>query len=99
MAYRTRNGRRVKLPRSATNGYQYLVALDGTRATFECQAGYRMTIDYGKGPVSRRVSAEWLRRMRFYWGMRREDGTRTGHVNGWCQRCANIADGAVKEKR
>lgn len=92
MAYKTRAGRRIRIPGAATNGIQYLVKLEGTRATFECKAGgHRSTIDYSKGPVSRRMSAQALARFVKYWSKP------TGHLYGWCQRCQNIADG-VEDK-
>lgn len=88
MAYKTTNGRRVKLPRGATNGVQYLVKLEGTKATFECKAaGHRSTIDYSKGPASRRIGASALARFQKYWSKG------TGHVYGFCQRCQNKRDG------
>lgn len=53
MAYRTRNGRRVQLPRASTNGIQYLIKIDGTKAIFECKEDkHRFTVDYLKGPKS-----------------------------------------------
>lgn len=94
MAYVTRNGRRISRPtRTATNGIQYLVKLEGTTATFECKRGqHQQSHDYSKGPISQRVPAEFLRRMAPYWGLGlRSNGTR-GHVYGWCQRCQNEAD-------
>lgn len=96
MAYVTRHGRRVKRPGGATNGRQRLVALDGTRATFECTAGHRMVHDYGKGPVSKRVPTAALQKMAAYWGLGLQSNGVKGHVSGWCQRCQNIADGVTK---
>lgn len=92
MPYKTRGGRRIKLTLKATNGIQYLVALDGTKATFECKAGHRMAHDYGKGRVSQRVPAEFLKKMAPFWGLGLQSNGTRGHVYGWCQRCQNIAD-------
>jgi len=87
MPYKTRNGRRVKLPRSATNGIQYLIKLDGTKATFECKEGHHIsTTDFGKGPVSRRIPASSLAMLSKYWWKG------TGHCYGWCQVCQNAWD-------
>ena len=94
MPYVTRNGRRLVMPSAATNGRQYLVALEGTVATFECKAGHRMRHDYSKGPVSKRVQAAFLKKMAAYWGLGLQSNGTRGHVVGWCQRCQNIADGA-----
>lgn len=96
LPYRTRNGRRTRLAKGATNGIQHLIALEGTKATFECKAGHRMTHDYGKGPVSQRVPEAFLRRMAPYWGLGLQSNGTRGHVYGWCQRCQNISDGVVK---
>lgn len=100
MPYVTRRGQRRKRPAGATNGIQYLVALDGTKATFECKEhGHRMTHDYGKGPVSKRVPAAFLAKMAPYWGLGlARNGTR-GHVYGWCQKCQNIFDGVEDGKK
>lgn len=92
MPYKTRHGRRVKLPRGATNGVQHLVALDGTKATFECRNGHKQTHDYGKGPVSQRVPEAFLRKMAPYWGLGKQSNGTRGHVYGWCQACQNEAD-------
>jgi hypothetical protein len=87
-------GRRFYLAASAINGRQYLVALDGTRATFECKAaGHRMTHDYGKGPIPKRVPAQALQKMAAYWGLGLQQNGVRGHVNGWCQKCQDLADG------
>jgi hypothetical protein len=97
MPYRTRQGRRIILPAGATNGVQYLEKLEGTKATFICKAaGHRMTKDYGKGPISKRVPASWLQQRARYWGMPDATGKRVGHVYGWCQQCQNAWD---KESR
>lgn len=96
MPYRTRNGQRIKLVPSATNGIQHLVALEGTRATFECKAGHRITHDYSKGPVSKRVPEAFLRKMAPYWGLGLQSNGVRGHVYGWCQQCQDIADGVRK---
>lgn len=94
MAYVTRHGRRVRRPASATNGIQYLVHLDGTVVTFECKArGHRMTHDYSKGPVSRRIGAQALERFAQYWSK-----AKGGHLHGWCQQCQNIEDGVANEE-
>lgn len=92
MPYRTRNGRRIQLHRGAVNGHQHLVALVGTKATFECKAGHRMTHDYGKGPVSRRIPEATLKKFAAYWGLGLQSNGVRGHVNGWCQKCQNEAD-------
>lgn len=93
MAYKTRYGQRIKMPRSSTNGVQYLEKIDGTKATFICrEGGHRTTIDYSKGPISRRMSAAALKRFSTYWGMKQPDGTRRGHAYGWCQKCQNEWD-------
>jgi hypothetical protein len=94
MPYRTRHGRRIQLARAATNGLQHLVQLDGTVATFECQAGHRMTHDYGKGPRPRRIPAEALKMMARYWGLGLQANGTRGHCVGWCQRCQNERDKA-----
>ena len=91
MPYRTKNGRRIKLPRGVTNGTQYLVKIEGTKATFECKAGgHRITQDFSKGPRGRTMSAAALKMFEKYWAKG------TGHCYGWCQKCANIADGVAK---
>lgn len=93
MPYVTRNGRRRARPAGATNGVQYFVALDGTRATFECKVGgHRMSHDYGKGPVSKRISEVFLRKMAAYWGLGLQSNGTRGHIYGWCQKCQNAAD-------
>lgn len=93
MAYRTRGGRRFPVPPGAANGRQRLVALDGTRAVFECRNGHRMTHDYGKGPIPKRLSVVALRKFAPYWGLGLQSNGTRGHCAGWCQRCQNIADG------
>lgn len=100
MAYRTRHGRRVILGRNASNGIQYLVKLEGTRATFECKrAGHRMVRDYGKGPRHRQVSADNLARMAAYWGLGLQSNGTRGHCYGWCQQCQNATDKASGDLR
>lgn len=94
MAYVTRHGRRLRRPAGATNGVQYLVALDGTVATFECSRGHRMTHDYSKGPVRTRVPEAFLKKMAPYWGLGLQGNGTRGHVYGWCQTCQNDADRA-----
>lgn len=80
-------------PRRATNGIQYLVALDGTKATFECkEGGHRQTHDYGAGAKPTRISEEFLRKMAAYWGLGFQANGVRGHVYGWCQKCQNAAD-------
>lgn len=37
-----------------------LIGVSGTVAVFQCPAGHRITHDYGRGPVSRRIPAESL---------------------------------------
>lgn len=87
--YKTRDGRRRYLTNAATNIRQKLVALDGTKATFECLSGHKVTHDYGKGPVPRRIPASSLQRMAAYWGL---GGDGRGFVYGWCQKCQNLID-------
>ena len=88
MAYRTINGRRQQLPRPSTNGIQHLVSLVGPVATFECKdAGHRMTHDFSKGPVSKRIPESSLKMLAPSWAKGR------GHCYGWCQKCQNVADG------
>ena len=86
MAYVTRNSVR-KRPRGATNGVQYLVALTGTRATFECKTGHRMVHDFSKGPVTRRISEDVLRHFAPYWGLGLQANGARGHCYGWCRKC------------
>ena len=95
MPYVTRNGIRRPRPAGATNSRQRLVKLDGTRATFECEAGHRMTHDYGKGPISKRMSAEALQRFARYWGLGLQTNGTRGHCYGWCQKCQDAADGVA----
>lgn len=86
MAYVTRKGRRLRLAPGVTNGIQRLVQLDGTVATFECiRRGHRMTHDYSKGPVPKRIGALALERVARYWA-------KDKHIHGWCQRCQNLED-------
>ena len=93
MPYVTRNGRRRTRPGGASNGVQRLVALDGTKATFEClAAGHRMTHDFGKGPISKRWSEASLRHFAPYWGLGTQPNGTRGHCYGWCQKCQNVAD-------
>lgn len=92
MPYVTRHGRRRTRPAGATNGVQRLIALDGTKATFECLHGHRMSHDYGKGPISKRIPANFLRKMSAYWGLGLQANGVRGHVYGWCQKCQDIAD-------
>jgi hypothetical protein len=92
MPYITRNGVRRARPAGASNGVQYLVALDGTKATFECKAGHRTTHDYGKGPISKRVPEAFLKKMAAYWGLGLQDNGTRGHCYGWCQKCQNEWD-------
>lgn len=81
------------MPHSATNGVQYLIKLEGTVCTFECKSGHQMTHDYSKGPISRRLPEEYLKKTASYWGLGiKSNGTR-GHCYGWCQKCQNEADG------
>jgi hypothetical protein len=95
MAYKTRNGRRIQMPRTATNGIQYLVKLEGTVATFECkEAGHQNTHDYGKGPRARQMDAKALRHFAPYWGLGLNTNGTRGHCYGWCQKCQNELDGA-----
>jgi hypothetical protein len=94
MAYKTRNGRRIHLPLTATNGIQRLTALDGTVATFTCMSGHVMRHDYSKGPKPLRMDAASLQRMSIYWGLRVAPNGTYGRPYGWCQRCQNDADSA-----
>lgn len=94
MPYVTRNGQRRKRHAGATNGVQYLVALNGTKATFECKEGkHRIIHDFGKGPISKRMPEAALRRFAAYWGLGLQSNGTRGHVYGWCQQCQNKADG------
>lgn len=94
MAYKTySNGRRQHLGSGATNGIQYLISIVGTKATFECKAGHRMTHDYGAGPRPKRMSEAALRKFAAYWGLGLQSNGVRGHVNGWCQKCQNLVDG------
>lgn len=79
-------------------GVQYLDSINGTRATFVCKAGHKMTKDYGKGPISRRMPEAALRRFSKYWGMVQPDGKRYGHVYGYCKACDRAAQKAEATK-
>jgi hypothetical protein len=92
MPYKDRNGRRIRLPSGATNCRQRLVALDGTKATFECKAGHRSTHDYSKGRVSNRMPEAFLKKMAPYWGLGLQTNGTKGHVYGFCQACQNEWD-------
>lgn len=92
MPYKMRGNRRIPLPRGAVNGRQHLVALAGTVAIFECEAGHRMKHDYSKGPVSKRMPEVMLRKFAPYWGLGLQSNGTRGHCYGWCQRCQNLWD-------
>jgi hypothetical protein len=89
MAYVTRNGIRRKRPESS-NGIQYLVKLEGTKAVFECKKGHRMTKDFSKG--RKKVREDMLQKMAPYWGLGLQSNGTRGHCYGWCQKCQNEAD-------
>lgn len=92
MAYVTRNGRKRNRP-GGSNGIQYLVALEGTKATFECKArGHRITKDFSKGPIHKRIGEAFLRKMAPYWGLGLNTNGTRGHCYGWCQKCQNEQD-------
>lgn len=51
-----------------TSGRQYAVAVEGTLITFECKASrHRYGIEFGKGPVHRRMSPDACRMMASWW--------------------------------
>lgn len=98
MPYKTRQGRRLMLPRGVTNGRQHLVKLEGTVATFECTRGHhRMTHDFSKGPRPKRMSEQMLKKFAVYWGLGMPTTGARGHCNGWCQKCQNDIDGVIKK--
>ena len=94
MPYVIRNGRRRARPAGASNGVQYLVALDGTKATFECKSGHRSVKDYGKGPAPKRIGEDVLRKFATYWGLGLQTNGTRGHCYGWCQSCQDETDAA-----
>ncbi len=59
----------------------YAIKLDGTRITFECSQGHRQTKDYGKGPVSKRMSGDGLAMMYSWWSRA------NGGCYGLCTKC------------
>lgn len=81
---------RTSLRAKGVYGVQYLDQIDGTKAVFVCQHGHRMTHDYGKGPISKRMPASALQRFAKYWGLKDAAGVRHGHVYGYCKRCAAL---------
>lgn len=94
MPFVTRDGVRRVRHAGASNGVQYLVKLEGTVATFECKTrGHRMVKDFSKGPRSKQIPAESLRRMTSNWGLGLQKNGVRGHCYGWCQKCQNEMDG------
>lgn len=62
---RPNRNRRVS---TRVQGRQHAIAVDGTLVTFECKrARHRYGIEFGKGPVHRRLSPDACRMMASWW--------------------------------
>jgi hypothetical protein len=62
---------------------QYAVSVSGTKVTFECsRAGHRYSVDYGRKPVAKRLSASGAAMMAQWWSREK------GGCSGDCPRCS-----------